>query len=1301
MTRSTLTSNPETFPSLASLRIVHSELLKQYRQNNDLTPELLTEVQTFLLRGRATGALLDIEDERWSAQSLLDYWTSILHRKGEEPPDVTLVEFDASLAPELPDSLCPYLGLEAFHEENHNLFFGRQRLLNKLLKHLENYHFLAVIGSSGSGKSSIVLGGLIPSLKAGRLPDSETWHYYWPMVPGSHPLNNLARVLCPHQQDRKTWIAQQIEKFQADQNHLLKLLNENTHQPGVLVIDQFEETFTLCLNDQTRQAFIDNLLTVIQSSKSRHVVIVTLRTDFESRVALYSNLQQAFEQGQVRVTPMDAKELRQAIERPAESVGLKFEEGLVDQLLEDVLGEPAALPLLQFTLLKLWENRERNRVTWETYKRLGGGRLALSRSADELYNQLIPEDQVTFKRILLKMVKPTEGLEVTSNRIPCQCLYQAGEAQDRIDRVLEKLVQARLVRLTEGEQSADAQVEVAHEALVRNWPRLVEWLEDERVNLRNRWRLKSAVEQWQERDYDRSVLWRGALLEDARRYEDLSPLEQEFVELSLNVEREQYRKEFEVEQKLDRARLIAVLTSVIAGIGLTSAILILVAFRSATLSKVKASEIAAEALIVSKGQQLEALVEAVRAQRVLKKNILLRLWKPNASLFQKVEGTLRNAIYQNQEINRLQSAYRFWKAQFSPDGSLIATSSEDKKAVIWNVEGQMLFELEHKASVNSTQFSPNGQYIVTASDDKTAKIWNLQGELLAELKDHQQPLISAYFNPFSNLVVTASYDKIARIWTVEGELLAKLKGHQERLYHAQFSPDGQTILTASKDGTARLWNLQGESLAVLEGHQDEVRYAQFSPDGELIVTASRDATARLWNLQGQPVAVLEGHQDQVKRARFSPDGELIVTASRDATARLWNRQGIMLVEFKGHKDWVNDVQFSPDGERIVTASEDNTIGVWNLKGELLSQFVGHEGWVFNAQFSPDGNMIVSSADDGVVRIWKTQGQLIQKFKGHKNTVLNAAFSPDGNSIVTASSDTTARIWNLNGEQVAELSGHQNWVNSAAFSPDGNSIVTGSKDKTAKIWNLKGDVLAELIGHQYRVSSVAFSPDGNSIVTTSSDTTARIWNLKGDVLAELIGHQSSVTDAQFVSNRDLILTASYDKTAYLWNFQGQPLTQFKGHKDRVQSVDSSSDGQFVLTASKDKTVKIWDIQGNILLDLKGHQGWVWNAQFSQDDKLIASASVDKTVRVWTIAGQLLAVLKGHQGAVYSSQFSNDGKTILTASQDKTARLWRTPENYKYPLSVACDRIRGYLKNNPEVDEEDRNLCNGIKSLKDEN
>ena len=480
--------NVERLPSLDALQTAHKELLQAHRQEGD-TPEMLDRIEAFIYQGQATGAVLDAEDDRWTAQGMLDYWSATLFRAARRAPDATLADFDPNLAPELPDELCPYVGLDPFREATQAAFFGRERLVTTLVEKLADSRLLVVSGPSGSGKSSVVLAGLLPALQRGALPGSESWRYVPRMVPGSNPLVNLVRLIEAagdgDQEDPVAWAQQQEKLLRENPNHLLELVNATGEAPVVGVVDQFEEAFTLCNDRQVRQAFIDNLVNLMQAPGARHTVILTMRTDFEPFVTRLPEFYALFEQALVRVTPLSASELREAIEKPASKIGLKFEAGLVDQLLQDLLGEPAGLPLLQFTLLKLWESRARNRITWEVYNRLGSGRLALARSADAFYDELIPEEQVTAKRILLRLVRPGEGLEFTSNRVRLRTLYQAGEAQYRVDQVLDKLIAAHLLRVSEGDVAADTQVEVAHEALVRNWPRLVDWLEEERHNIRS------------------------------------------------------------------------------------------------------------------------------------------------------------------------------------------------------------------------------------------------------------------------------------------------------------------------------------------------------------------------------------------------------------------------------------------------------------------------------------------------------------------------------------------------------------------------------------------------------------------------------------------------------------------------------------------------------------------------------------------------------------------------------------------------------------------------------------------------
>ena len=697
------------YPSLASFREAHRELLLRHRQTA-FGSKLADDIAAFIVQGAATGVVLDDEKDRWAAQGILDYWLSVLYSENVNPPDASLAEFDITLAPELPDEDCPYLGLEAFLEKDQQLFFGRNRLLKQLLDQLKKSNLLTVVGSSGSGKSSAVRGGLLPSLKANALENSSSWHYYKPIVPGSDPLCALAKTLCPDNVEREQWCNEQVAAFLENPQHLAQLIADANQQPAVLVIDQFEEVFSLC-DETKRQAFIANLLRLIQLPDSEHRLIITMRSDFESNVAKFAKFQELFEQAQVRVLGLNANELREAIEKPADQVGLKFESELVDSLIRDVLGQEAALPLLQFTLLKLWDNRDRNRVTWASYQKLGGGKEALSRSADEFYQQLIPEDQNATRRILLQLVNfNEESLEVTNRRIPQQDLFLSGEAEDRIQRVIDKLQAVRLVKITLGDNPQDAQIEVAHEALIRNWGTLVDWIDDERENKRQRLRLESKAKEWQSKGKTTDALLRGSLLEDAEQYKDDKGLLGEFIKRSSRYKKNQFR--------------------LLIG-GSSFIILLLVSLtvfafnqknKAENLLKILNNVFSIEATFNS-GQDLEVLREVVKAT----KKIESLPDKEKSQVESKIKKVLYRGLTQTYERNRLQG-HQSWvyNAQFSPDGQYIVTASDDKTAKIWHSSGELVATLSgHQGDVRNAQFSPDGQSIVTASWDNTAKVWNL------------------------------------------------------------------------------------------------------------------------------------------------------------------------------------------------------------------------------------------------------------------------------------------------------------------------------------------------------------------------------------------------------------------------------------------------------------------------------------------------------------------------------------------------------------------------------------------------
>jgi hypothetical protein len=542
------------FPSLTAMRSEHLRLLGLARKG---APGWRRQAESLLERGRTTGALLDASADRASAQSLLDYWTATLYTNPEEDrrgsgfesvspkpsatvPPALLAEYDQSLAPNLPEERRPYPGLVAFGEGDRERFFGREEIVRLMLERLKSKRLLVVLGPSGCGKSSLVLAGLLPALRAGGVPPesgepgSAVWNFLGPVVPGTDPLATLAGVVRPRDADPADWAAACRMEFRTKPNRLSQLVESRGPAPAFLLVDQAEELFTLCADAADRQAFLDNVLALATpGTAAPHRVVLTLRADYLAQAAATPGLKALADDEQVRLVPpaLTARELRQVIEEPARRIGLKFEEGIVEELVNETLGEEAALPLLQLTLQQLWKARERNRITWDAYHRIGGPRTALDRTPDTVYNGLIPEEQAAAKLILLRLVQPATGAEFTRNRVRRQTLRQL-TASDRVDRVVDRFVAAGLFRLTPGETSEDDRIEVSHEALIRNWGTLGGWLDQERERLKKRLALRGTAELWLSHEKDPGGLLGGTLLTEAKAYVDLDSLEQEFVTAS-------------------------------------------------------------------------------------------------------------------------------------------------------------------------------------------------------------------------------------------------------------------------------------------------------------------------------------------------------------------------------------------------------------------------------------------------------------------------------------------------------------------------------------------------------------------------------------------------------------------------------------------------------------------------------------------------------------------------------------------------------------------------------------------------
>jgi len=1153
----------------------------------------------------------------------------------------------------------PFKGLQYFEEADSKLFFGREILTAKLVNRLHKLpspsegegagvRFLSVvIGASGSGKSSLVRAGLIPALKKGEiLPDgtkppegSAGWHVYV-VTPTVHPLQALATELT-RDSESVTAAATLIDDLMQDPRSLaLYLARQNPKRHTLLVLDQFEELFTLCRDEFEREAFIDNLLTTLSQSEGNVTLILTLRADFYAHLAQYPELREAVARQQEYIGPMTTEELRRAMEEPASRGHWVFEPGLVDLILRDVGDEPGALPLLSHALLETWKRRAGHTLTLKGYADAGGVRGAIAHTAENVYQNLSSEEQTIARNIFLRLTELGEATEDTRRRASFDELISHADAEhaDEARSVLNTLAEARLVTL--GEDTA----EVAHEALIREWPTLREWLSQDRESLRLHRHLTEAAQEWELLERDEGALYRGSRLAQAREWAVLHPnalnvSEKAFLEASSILEQNEIaEREGQRQRELEAAQKLADTEH-----------------RSAKQLRRRATYLAV-VLVLAIIAALTAVVFANRNAANLTHSESQRLAAEANSLLLNSGDTNLIALL----------AIRSLTMQYTPSGDAILANLTTLEAPPLEFEG-------HKADVWGVEFSPDGKYLATGSSDQTAHLWDVAtGETLRTLSGHTGEIDGVAFSPDGKYLATAGgADHTARLWDVAtGETFRIFSGHTGSVDDVAFSPDGKLLVTAgSEDLTARLWDVAtGETLHVLTGHTDYVPRVAFSPDGKYVLTTG-DQTARLWEVAtGEQVKVFPGADYKgFSAVAFSSDGKYIATGSDDHIARVWDiASGKLVREFSGHQGFVNGVAFSPDGHFLLTGSHDRTARLWDVAtGQTLRVLSGHSGQVQGVAFSADGTLIATGSNDGIARVWNLQRSPTGiHFIGHTEEVLQASFSPDGKLVVTASYDDTARIWDaVSAQTIKILVGHTDDVHGAVFSPDGKQILTSSVDRTARLWDVaSGKELRRFEGHTDLVNRAIFSPDGKYVVTASYDGTARVWDVEtGQTLVTFINHgPEHVNRVAFSPDGKMVATSGDDDTARIWSpLNGEELMVFT-HADNVVGVAFSPDGKYLVTCSFDGSVRLWEVAtGKEIRRFAGHTVAAFGAAFSPDGQYILTSGRDGTARLWDVeTGQEVRRFTGHTSEVREVAFSPDGKYILTASFDGTARLWLT-------------------------------------------
>lgn len=1297
-------SEQAPFTTIEQLRAAHNQLAQQREAlSADQLPVLAEAITYFVYRATQSGAMLYDLNDRHAAQSLINYWANLLYRAGRELSNTILLPFDQQLAPELPDSSCPYLGLDSFSERERNLFFGRQAQIAEILSRLLELRFLAIVGPSGSGKSSLVRAGIIPALRAGALPGSQSWRYLPPIVPGSQPLNSLAELFRPRSVPLDTWQERICAGLRRSPFFLKELVERLKPIPIVLVIDQFEELFTLVRETEKNnyssaqndvQAFVDNLVNLLEAPGPRHTVIITMRSDyeFESRISTIDTLATHFSQGRMQVIPPVPAELREAITGPARQSGLIFEEGVVDLLVNDLAGDPAALPLLQFTLLQLWKQRQRNRITREVYESVGGGRRALEKTAETFFSSLIEQNAETVRWILLELVETRTLGEITSRRIRYTSLYEIPHDRSRIDRMVQAMVAAGLLRLTHGAHAEDNQVELAHEALIRNWPRFIRWLEEERDRRRTRGRLSTAAEQWHVRNHDQGALWLSrTMLADADTYSDLSPVEREFLSASKHVIELQESAEKRQLQRLARQRLALAITTMLA---LVTALIAFYQYRQAEVGR----------RILSMQALADKLQPAIQREDFITSVSWLAQHSQPSSFDQALNGglpaasqstlheLLQQAILQKQlplysqsnaNINNdqakqgLQAAW----ALLPSNTQLHQVSRGAEKSQLSHPLQLALIGLDHEIHIwqdnDASQTLPQ----------QTARLL-----LSPRLVQSADPIGLRWSNDTSTLLIIWDNGSAQRVDLQTDILYPEVFQHSlntanaERLLDAQFSPDDSKILSRGQNSRyIHIWN-QDTSLYCSLEHQNVVIAAAWL-DNTRIFTLSQDKRLRIWQLTGRQCVESKSIQLQgpvPQLAELAPDRSLALAYEQGTIQVLdagWDSNDhISSMTLRGHSGSITSLSWN-DSRQLISFGSDHTLRTWDMSSKrqiavLRSQNLG----LTQVYIAPSGKRALAirtylQTTSDAVDIRREDAQMlylndIERARAQITALsqLPKMTTPESRTEDTASNKATGLPILLYDSDIRQLiaqamPGAQATLQESSTSPSSSVEAVYITPQVSQTTPMALTAIAITSGTPTRVPVITSIPTVSGTQASSRTPSPNPLQPSPNVTivpTNTLAAPSSApaTDIPVISPSTTAL-ATPSPLPISPPIEAGGHISLQGHTGIIFDARISTNNQWIATASMDGTARIWDMRGQqrTILNQTARVNMV---EFNTDSTQLVTASDDNTARIWSVPdGQLLAVLT-HTDRVNQAVFSPDGHYIATASRDQSAKLWRVSD-----------------------------------------
>jgi len=1290
------------------------------------------------------------------------------------------------------EEICPYRGLEPFHEEHAEYFFGRESLTDQLVDKLRTGNFIAVVGASGSGKSSLVKAGLVHKLRRGHaLSGSDRWNIRV-ITPTEQPFKSLANAFVNADTsavDRAEQLRRAETFLQEGSSGLTQLIRasliaQNRNTRMVLIIDQFEEVFTLCQGinaERDRHRFFHSLLTALRDLSEQFSLVVVLRADFFSKCSFYKSLIEQIERHLVMVTPLTYDQIKASILKPAERVGLVCDPNLVYNILLEIVGAPGELPLLQYTLMELWKHRQYSpeggppRLTLDAYAELGGVRGTLQKRANELFYSLTLEEQRVAQRIFIGLTQLGEGTEDTRRRVLKSELVN-GQSSELVEQVLEKLVNAKLVVTnqvmpTSGHQEQVDQrlanistalrlaqvvkktarsaktfdlaeslphvqatlthqyqvnisrlshkpdvdlvasassntcqetVDIAHEALIRNWGLLRIWLDENREMLRRQRRIERAAREWHLAHQVRSpeYLLRGSRLIDAddflQQYPgELSALAQRYITAS----REEHRR---TRREL-RLLQVSVPCTLMIALGITFS-----QYRMASKNRAEKDV----QLQIATSRQWSAI-----AQSLLQESdndpttalLISRLAAERGRTYE-AEASLRSAL----QGLRLQASWQIsekplQQVVFSPDQKWLAASDTTGNLIVWSTQDPTQKHVLQQANsanaqsqavrISTIAFSGDSKLLVANSQSSRIQIWEVEtGKIRHQFNGFEGEIAKISVSRASNLIA-ASYRKQVKIWDMTTGKLQSQGSHRSHVQHLQFDSSGTQLLVADTQ-TASLIQAKNYQTKKTFRPSNTIEAVRLSPDNQWVAIAPLQGTIELWAVNtGKLHRKLQlssqfTTSDKRPNSTNSSSPQLVFSPTGDQLA-IANAVGqVDVIHLKSEQRWSIEhptsqvlshpvtIAFSPTNQHLVVAGYQTQWAnryLASLRDSATGQEIGviQEGpQSINAlQFSQDGTLIATASSDGFVKLWASD------LGGELSSLKLAATSIQWAGFYTPGADSDLAMGQLGLPQLQGIPLENNGIQ-----PVSETILTVGEDATFRQWEMvePKQRLEPLTAERHQptlISRLQEFISGEKVANAFNLFGKWFWSLDDTVIGQTGTNSLPASQAALVGSGQLHEAAGSQSIAtFVTSSSPQnSLARQVSLKGKLTAVAVNRDGRLMAIASSEGLVEIWQrspgqpMKRLYLLQLATLStvatsspdlvtpklATIQELAFSQNGEKILGVGADKSIRIWDLnSGELLHQLVGHEALIEKAQFSSDGSKIISASWDRTARIWDT-------------------------------------------